>query len=49
MLSSIRHSWNDKTIRIAILTVICVGFTYASTIPYFSYRALRLPWRWWVR
>jgi cyanate permease len=36
MLSAIRHTWNDRTIRVATLTVICVGFTYASTVPYFS-------------
>jgi MFS family permease len=36
MLSAIHHTWHDRTIRIATLTVICVGFTYASTVPYFS-------------
>jgi Major Facilitator Superfamily len=36
MFSAFRHIWNDRTIRIATLTVFCVGFTYASTIPYFS-------------
>jgi Major Facilitator Superfamily len=36
MWSAIRHIWLDRTIRIATLTVFCVGFTYASTIPYFS-------------
>jgi hypothetical protein len=36
MFSAFRHIWLDRTIRIATLTIFCVGFTYASTIPYFS-------------
>jgi Major Facilitator Superfamily len=36
MFSAFRHIWFDRTVRIATLTVFCVGFTYASTIPYFS-------------
>lgn len=36
MFSALLHIWNDRTIRVATLTVFCVGFTYASTIPYFS-------------
>jgi hypothetical protein len=36
MWTAIKHVWNDRTIRIATLTSICVGFTYASTIPYYT-------------
>lgn len=36
MFSAFRHIWFDQTIRVATLTVFCVGFTYAATIPYFS-------------
>jgi MFS family permease len=36
MWSAIRHTWNDVTLRIATLTAIFLGCTYASTIPYYS-------------
>jgi MFS family permease len=52
MWSAIRHVWNDLTIRIATLTVVCVGFTYASTVPYYSLIGIQqlglLPWQYAV-
>lgn len=36
MWNAIKLVWTDRTIRVATLALICVGFTYASTIPYFT-------------
>jgi MFS family permease len=36
MWTAVKLVWSDKTIRIATLTSIFVGFTYASTIPYYT-------------
>lgn len=36
MWTAIKLVWVDQTIRIATLTSVFVGFTYASTIPYYT-------------
>jgi MFS transporter, SET family, sugar efflux transporter len=35
-----RLIWNDRTIRVAVIALFCVGVTFASTIPYLAIIAI---------